>query len=325
MRPERDTRRGTTLILTLLACGLLTALHGQAERRGRTDVVSGEVRDLALVPGQTGLALLGQTWHLSAGSLLSGPRLARENEALKARVLDLTAQNKELLSEKGENVRLRGLLGFQQRSPRPLLAAEVVALKPSPHTDTLTLNRGSAQGVHPHSIVVAPNGALVGQVLSVSARSCDVLLLTDADSSVGALVHNHTAHGPIGLCQGDGQQHLRVTYLRSDTLLHVGDAVTTSGLGGVFPKSVPIGAVQTISVDKTRSLQTALLRPSADFDHLQEVFVIQDDVPGPAPALPLTPAPAPAPLTEPPSDSSVPDVPPADPALPERPAGRRRL
>ena len=237
MRPERDNRRGGTLLFTLLACGLLTVLHGRAERRGQTDAVSGAVRDMALVPGQTGLALLGQTWHLSGGSLLSGPRLARENEALKARVLDLTAQNKELLSEKSENVRLRGLLGFQQRSRRPLLAAEVVALKPSPHTDTLTLNRGSAQGVHEHSVVVAPNGALIGQVLTVSARACDVLLLTDAESSVGALVHNHTAQGPIGLCQGDGQQRLRVTYLRSDTLLHVGDAVTTSGLGGVFPKA----------------------------------------------------------------------------------------
>ena len=338
MRPERDNRRGGTLLAVLLACGLLTALHGRAERRGYADPVSGTVRDLALVPGQTGLAMLGQSWHLSVGSLLSGPRLARENEDLKARILDLTAQNKELLSEKGENVRLRGLLGFQQRSPRPLLAAQVVALKPDPHADTLTLDRGSAQGVHEHSVIVAPNGALVGQVLDVSPRSCTVLLLTDGESSVGALVHNHTLQGPIGLCQGDGQERLRVTYLRSDTLLHVGDAVTTSGLGGVFPKAVPIGAVQTISVDKTRSLQTALLRPSADFDHLQEVFVLQEDAPAPAPvpvALPPAASPAPVQDVSPPaspsdvspqgrltpddaqSDTSSPDVAPVDPTAPD--------
>ena len=239
MRPERDNRRGGTLLAVLLACGLLTALHGRAERRGYADPVSGTVRDLALVPGQTGLAMLGQSWHLSVGSLLSGPRLARENEDLKARILDLTAQNKELLSEKGENVRLRGLLGFQQRSPRPLLAAQVVALKPDPHADTLTLDRGSAQGVHEHSVIVAPNGALVGQVLDVSPRSCTVLLLTDGESSVGALVHNHTLQGPIGLCQGDGQERLRVTYLRSDTLLHVGDARNDVGFGRRLPQGRP--------------------------------------------------------------------------------------
>ena len=73
---------------------------------------------MGLVPGQTATAQLGQWWHLSAGSLLSGPRLARENAALKARVLDLAAQNKDLLTAQAENVRLRRLLGFEQRSPR---------------------------------------------------------------------------------------------------------------------------------------------------------------------------------------------------------------
>jgi len=279
MRPERDNRRGGTLLLLLLACGLLTVLHSRAARRGASDPVSGLVQDMGLVPGQVATAQLGQWWHRSAGALLSGPRLARENAALKTRVLDLAAQNKALLTAQAENARLRQLLGFQQRAPRPLLAAQVAALKPNPHSDTLTLNRGSAQGVHSQSVVLAPNGALVGQVLDVSANACDVLLLTDGVSSVGALVHNHTPRGPIGLCQGDGQGHLRVTYLRSDALLHIGDAVTTSGLGGIFPKSVPIGAVASVFVDKTRSLQTAVLRPAADYDHLEEVFLIQDAPP----------------------------------------------
>ena len=276
MRPERDNWLGGTLLLALAVCGLLTALHTRFGRQDRTDPVSGAVRDLGLVPGQSGVLHLGQWWHRSAGSFLSGPRLARENDALKHRVLDLSAQNKELLAAQSENVRLRRLLDFAQRTPRPLLAAQVVALKPNPHSDTLTLNRGSAEGIHPHSIVLAPTGALVGQVLTVSSSSCDVLLLTDASSSAGALVHNHSPQGPLGLCQGDGQGHLRVTYLRSDAPLHLGDAVTTSGLGGVFPKSLPLGAVAAISVDKTRSLQTATLRPAADYDHLEEVFLIQD-------------------------------------------------
>ena len=309
MPSPRNNSGGGLLLLALLLCALLTALHGRAGRAGRTDAVSSAVRDFGLVPGQALLVRLGRSWHLSAGSLLAGPRLARENAALSAQVLALSAQNKSLLTEQAENVRLRRLLGFEQRSPRPLLAALVTALKPNPHSDTLTLNQGSDHGVHPRSVVLAPNGALVGQVLDVSARSCDVLLLSDTDSSVGVLVHNHTARGPIGLCQGEGQGQLRVTYLRSDTLLHLGDAVTTSGLGGVFPKAIPLCAIASISVDKVRSLQTALLRPSADFDHLEEVFVI---LPTPAPV------PMPAPDSTPPASPAtvIPSAAFASPAAP---------
>ena len=279
LRPERDNLRGRTLLLALAVCGMLTALHARGTRGGHLDPVTGAVRDLGLVPAQSVAAALGRWWHLHPGSLLDGPRLARDNAALKTQVLALSAQNKDLRAAQTENTRLRQLLGFQAQSPRPLIAAQVIALKPSPQTDTLTLNRGAGAGVHPHSVVLAPNGALVGQVLSVSPRSAEVLLLTDANSSVGIQVHNGTPHGPVGLCQGDGAGGLRVTYLRSDALLRPGDAVTTSGLGGVFPRDLPVGAVEVVSVDRTRSLQTATVKASAGFDHLEEVFVI-----GPTPS-----------------------------------------
>ncbi len=280
MRPPREKWRLGALLLALLACGLLTALHARSAAHGQADPVSRTVQDRGLVPAQTLVARMGQRWHLSAGSLLSGPKLARENAALSAQVLELSAQNNDLRTAQAENARLRQLLGFQQVSLRPLLAAQVTALKPNPHFDTLTLNRGSSRGVHPRSVVLSPSGALAGQALDVSPGSCTVLLLTDSGSSVGAVVENHTPHGPIGLCQGIGGGRMQVTYLRSDAKLHVGDPVITSGLGGVFPPGLPLGTVESVSVDKTRSLQTALLHPASDFDHLEEAFVIQTPPPG---------------------------------------------
>ena len=281
MRPSRDKWRLGALGLALLACGLLTALHARSAARGQADPITRTVQDRGLVPAQTLVARLGQRWRLSVGSLLSGPELARENAALSAQVLELSAQNNDLRTAQAENARLRQLLGFEQASLKPLLAAQVTALKPNPHFDTLTLNRGSSRGVHPRSVVLSPSGALAGQVLDVSPGSCTVLLLSDSGSSVGAVVENHTPHGPVGLCKGIGGR-MQVTYLRSDAVLHVGDPVITSGLGGVFPPGVPLGTVESVSVDKTRSLQTALLRPAADFDHLEEAFVIQSAPPPPA-------------------------------------------
>ena len=279
MRPPRDKWRLGAMLLALLVCGLLTALHARSASRGQTDPVTRIVRDQGLVPAQALVARLGQRWHLSAGSLLAGPGLARENADLNKTVLDLSAQNNDLRTAQAENVRLRRLLNFEQSSLRPLLAAQVTALKPNPNFDTLTLNQGSAHGVHPRSVVLSPSGALTGQVLDASPGSSNVLLLTDTGSSVGALVRNHTFHEPVGLCQGVGAGRMQVTYLRSDAKLHLGDVVVTSGLGGVFPGALPLGTISTISVDKTRSLQTAVLRPAADFDHLEEAFVIQNAPP----------------------------------------------
>jgi len=295
MRPPRDKWRLGAMLLALAACGLLTVLHARSVLRGQTDPVTRTIRDRGLVPAQALVARLGQRWHLSVGSLLAGPGLARENADLNKKVLELSAQNADLRTAQAENARLRRLLGFEQASLRPLLAAQVTALKPNPSFDTLTLNQGSAHGVHPRSVVLSPGGALTGQVLDASPGSSNVLLLTDTGSSVGALVRNHTLHEPVGLCQGVGAGRMQVTYLRSDAKLHLGDSVVTSGLGGVFPGALPLGTISSISVDKTRSLQTAVLHPAADFDHLNEAFVIQNDPPAPGPSA----APPPQPGTVP--------------------------
>ena len=126
--------------------------------------------------------------------------------------------------------------------------------------------------------MLSPDGALVGQVLDVSPRACSVLLLTDAGSSAGAeVVRPGTAlkkNVPrIGICQGDRAGHLLLTFPRIDADVLPGDRVVTSGLGTVFPKGLPLGTVVAVSTDKTRSVKTAMLRPAADFDHLEQAFL----------------------------------------------------
>lgn len=272
-RLDGDNRRGPVLLLLLLLCAGLSFWHSRAARTQRLDPVSGVVRDAALVPAQTGAERLAVWWRLSVVSVFHAPALARRNGELQKQMLALSLENQGLKKAQAENDRLRQLLAFETRATQPLLVAEVVALKPSPQTDTLTLNRGTRSGVRPRASVLAPNGALVGQVLDVSPNGCNVLLLTDADSSVGAQVDNDSPRAPIGLCQGGGGPRLILTYLPLDCRLQPGDLVYTSGQGGVFPKGFPIGKVISVSVDKTRSLKTAVVQPKADFDHLEEAFV----------------------------------------------------
>ena len=64
-----------------------------------------------------------------------------------------------------------------------------------------------------------------------------------------------------------------LTYLPAEADVQAGDLVTTSGLGGVFPKGVSIGVVTSVIVDKSRSVKTARIQPSADLEHLEEAFL----------------------------------------------------
>ena len=266
---------GRVLAAALALCAGLTLVH---HRRSQSDPVVGVVRDAALVPTQLALFGLDRWWQGHVTALFRGPRLARDNARLQSEAEALRAQNTELLAAQAENDRLRLALGFQKRSPRPLLAAEVVALKPTPQTDTLILSRGTRDDVRLQEVVLSPDGALVGQVLDVSDRACSVLLLTDAGSSAGAEVIRPGAPAQksvprLGICQGDRAGHLLLTFPRIDADVRPGDRVVTSGLGTVFPQGLPLGTVAAVSTDKTRAVKTATVRPAADFDHLDQVFL----------------------------------------------------
>lgn len=187
-RAPRDNHRGIVVLLALLICAALNAIHQANVRSRGHDPVTGMVRDAALIPAQTATVRVSRWFKTNVVSLFQGPRLAHQNQVLRAKVLALSVENKQLADAQAENDRLRALLDFKRKSPKPLLAAEVTALKPSPQTDTVVLNRGLADGVHLHSIVRASNGALVGQVIDVSSHSCTAIMLTDAGWGVGAQV-----------------------------------------------------------------------------------------------------------------------------------------
>lgn len=305
LRPDKPARRAPAFMLALLVCVALSLLHHQSIKARGSDPVTGTVRDLGLVPAQGLMTGAGRWWHDTVTACFQGPALARRNRALSVQAHALLVQNKDLQSARAENIRLRALLGFQQKSPVPLLAAEVVAIDPNAQTDTLILARGSEDGVRPRTPALAPNGALVGQVLDVSPRSCSVLLLTDAACSVGAQIVRRlppsaalgrlrpaatiaVKNGPVGICQGDRAGHMTLTYLPAQADVRVGDLVTTSGLGGIYPKGIPLGTVETVTADKARSAKTAGLRPAADLDHLEQAFLRLK--PAPAAAVPGDPA-----------------------------------
>lgn len=267
------------MIAALVLCGLLTAARHQAQKAHITDPITNGARRYLFVPTLTAVQHTKTWWRLDVLSFFHAPHLAHQNTLLHAQLAVLTQQNRELAEEADENARLRALLAFKARSPQRLLAAEVIALKPSTERDSAILARGLSDRVERTQVVLDPNGALVGQVTDVTTDTCDVLLLTDTLSGVGAEVvpvgRPAGTKATVGICQGNRSNTLILTDLPPDADVRVGDKVESSGLGGIFPKDLPIGRVIAIHFDKTRYLLSASVVPDADFNHLQEAFLLQ--------------------------------------------------
>ncbi len=260
------------LVLALTILGLaLYVMRATAASLGNP--VTALAHEL-LGPVKGGITEVGRFVSQKTYFLLSWRRLARENEELRAEVGRLRAEVAELTEYRLENERLKRLLQYRDAGPGRghLVVARVIARDPGNWFGTVTIDRGSADGVRRNMTVVTPDG-LVGRVAVVRAHTSDVLLITDPRSSVGGLIQETRIPGVVeGLAGGFGL--LRMLYIAKDAPVEVGQTVITSGLGGLFPKGVPVGTVAEVRPEGSGLFQVVVVRPFAQLNRLEEVAVL---------------------------------------------------
>ncbi|SMC41646.1 rod shape-determining protein MreC [Desulfocicer vacuolatum DSM 3385] len=194
---------------------------------------------------------------------------ARENKMLKKALALATADQNRCRELALENQRLRKFIYFKQAEAQIMVAAKVIARDPSPWFSTMMIDKGNQDGLCKGLPVVAAQG-IVGQVVAVAGRYSRVLLITDRNSSVDALVQSTRARGIV---QGDNTETCFFDYaLRKETVT-VGDDIVASGLDQIFPKGVSIGKVVDVKKENSDLFQHVRVKTSVDFNTLEEVLV----------------------------------------------------
>lgn len=195
-----------------------------------------------------------------------------ERNELLGRVKSLEEQNSKLLELGSENERLSALLNFSHKTGFRGVTATVIGYDPSNWVRTITIDRGLDDGVRP-GLAVVDGHMLVGQTTGVSRRYAKVLLITDTSSAVDALVQRTRARGIV---EGGSWEKLRLgfKYVVKDADVQVGDRIITAGLGGVFPKGISLGVIESVQSSENSMFQEIELRPAADFHRLEKVMVI---------------------------------------------------
>ncbi len=203
--------------------------------------------------------------------------LREENHELvdeNRRLLNTVVQLREA---QDENQRLRDILKFKESYTIQGVVARVIAKDVSTEFRSIRLNRGSNHGIHKDMAVTHPEG-IVGRVIRVTHDTADVVTVLDLLSAIDALVKRSRARG-IVVGMTDDLCQLKFA-LRTDDILP-GDVLLSSGLGGIFPKGIPVGTVSKVLKRHYGITQDVEVRPSVDFSKLEEVFVITHFDPAP--------------------------------------------
>jgi len=255
------------VVACLVALGLLTNQMRSPEKR-RIGWI-GMAIEAAIAPIATGLSRISDVVDREWAFVTEIGRLRTENARLATEVARLREENAQLHEAAQETGRLRSLLAFRAQ-PYHTLAARVIGRDPSHWFNTMLVDRGGADGVRRNDPVVTSEG-LVGRVIETSGSWARVLLILDPRSAVGVLVGRSR---DAGVVEGQGQPILHIKYLSRDAEIQPGDQVVTAGLGEIFPRGLPVGAVVGVSRTEGDLFQEALVRPGADLNHLEEMLIL---------------------------------------------------
>jgi rod shape-determining protein MreC len=160
-----------------------------------------------------------------------------ENRRLKKRVRDLEQLRTEVVALRDVNQRYATLLNLRTDPPAPMVGARVVLDARGPSSTTRLANAGTEKRIRPGHPVMSEHG-LVGRVAGVTRGASRVLLLTDPASRTPVMIDRTNARA---ILTGDGGPNPRLDFLRGQAPARQGDAILTSGDGGVFPRGLPVG------------------------------------------------------------------------------------
>jgi len=196
--------------------------------------------------------------------------LEEENRRLKKKNDLLANQLGQYQEGYLEALRLRKMLSTREQPHTAPVIAEVIGHEQSSVFKSILINKGTAQGLMVGFPVLNDQG-IIGRITECSWNVSRVMLIVDKSSNVSALLQGSRTHGVL---QGDGAAGCRLKYIPGTEEVRIGDAVISSGLGGIFPKGIILGSVAAIDKRDGTLFQRIDVQPSVDFSKLEEIVVL---------------------------------------------------
>ena len=258
-------------LLGILAgvCLLLLTLQMRGRAAGASDALA-----IFTTPVQTVVSRINRAAFGLWSTYQDWKNVRTENRRLRDEAQRLRVESLRVSEVDEENRRLRRLLQLKEALPLETISGEIIGREWGGWVRSLTVNRGRSSRVVRLTAVIGPDG-LIGRIVDVRGGSSVVQVLTDPASTVGAhVVRTRTP----GIIEGEPRGTIRFKYMARDGAgMQVGDMVVTSGLGGLFPRGIPIGRVRAIDDRGSALFHYAQIAPAVDFARIDEVLLLTGD------------------------------------------------
>lgn len=266
--------RAKVLLLAALVLAALTAISGAL---GKGTTFGERVVQGFLAPLRAGAESMTRQAERFYNYIFRYEALEAANEELKARVAAMEDEARSVDALQRENERLRSLTGLlAEHEDYKLVSTYIIARNSGGWTSTVTINKGSSAGIAAGMCAITAQGQMIGLVTDVGANWATVTTVLDSSLEISAII---SSSGYAGMVQGayiSGQAgKLRMDYLPTDAVVRNGDQVITAG-STIYPRDLVLGYVSDAGFDETGVAKYALIEPAADFERLEQVFVITD-------------------------------------------------
>jgi rod shape-determining protein MreC len=202
-------------------------------------------------------------------------QIRHENEDLKQRVAQLEIRVQQERAQAQQSRTLQELLKLQQEAAPSTLAANVIGASADAYFRTISIDKGTGQGLQQDMAVIAPAG-VVGRVILPTRRAAKVQLLIDRNAAAAGMIERSRAQGVV---LGTGSGTMTMAYLPGSADVKVGDRVVTSGIDRIYPKGFVIGQIESLQRG-AGEFNGIVIKPAVDFSSLEAVLVVT----APAPA-----------------------------------------
>jgi len=197
--------------------------------------------------------------------------LNENNLALIQKNIELETENARLRDIEQENIELREALSVSKSNYQIKEAALVVGKDLQGIRDWILINKGSKNGISKDMAVISPQGALVGKIAEISGDFSKVMLITDKNSIVAALIEKNRTEGLVKSKKGG----LFMDFIPNTENLEKGQKIITSGMDNICPKGILIGTIEDVDESDNQIFQKINITPAFNFLKLERVLIIK--------------------------------------------------